>query len=295
MINNIVLKFISRKVCSFEEIHKSLRIDVTTLSGILDKLQDSGEIYKDRSLYYSTRKCGLIPARITRLCRTYGFAIDKANGEEYYIAGRSMKGALPNDAVILKEIKSKGESKEAIVINVAKKGECFFSGTIKKTTGTIKKTKGRSYIIADSMLDYNVYCKNAKSVVNNSKVVAKIIGRTKNHRDMTAIVVADFGDAKRASVCSDAILYANGVKSEFSKNVLSESVEFLKKGISNEEIIGRVDLRDDCVFTIDSYDTKDIDDAVSVERVNGGYKLYVHIADVSHYVKCDSQIDKEAF
>lgn len=108
---------------------------------------------------------------------------------------------------------------------------------------------------------------------------------------MTAV----FGSSQLAAVCCEAILADNGIEKQFPFQVLEEARRIQEKGISQREIDGRLDLRGEIIFTIDGADTKDIDDAVSLVRLEDGWELGVHIADVSHYVRPRSALDAEAF
>ena len=101
-----------------------------------------------------------------------------------------------------------------------------------------------------------------------------------------------FGDAEDPSSAVSAILFSSGITTEFDKDVIAEAAALSSPG--EKEIMHRLDLRDEIVFTIDSEYAKDLDDAISVKRIEDGWMLGVHIADVSHYVKSQSATDREA-
>ena len=98
----------------------------------------------------------------------------------------------------------------------------------------------------------------------------------------------------RAKICADAIIDQNGIRTEFPKEVLAEAEKIRKTKITDKDLKGRLDLRGTSICTIDGADAKDLDDAISVSRTRLGYRLGVHIADVSHYVKAGSAMDREA-
>ena len=104
-----------------------------------------------------------------------------------------------------------------------------------------------------------------------------------------------FGTGERARICADAIIVRCGIPTQFPPEVLAQAEEISKMTVTQEDIDQRLDLRDEPIFTIDSADAKDLDDAISVKRTEKGYKLGVHIADVSHYVKAKTPIDEEAY
>ena len=128
------------------------------------------------------------------------------------------------------------------------------------------------------------------------KVGAVLTGRGGRHMDHRAAVTERFGSSDYACECAKAILYGRDVRQEFPDEVLQEASAYDNAQIDPAEAAHRMDLRGLPIFTIDSAETKDIDDAISLMRLqSGGYELGVHIADVSHYVRPDTALDGEAF
>ena len=111
---------------------------------------------------------------------------------------------------------------------------------------------------------------------------------------LTARILKVYGKAASAKVCADAIIDANGIPKKFKKETLREAEKLSREPITPAERKKRADLREQLIFTIDGADAKDLDDAISVEKDGAGWKLGVHIADVSHYVKEGSLVDEEA-
>ena len=127
------------------------------------------------------------------------------------------------------------------------------------------------------------------------KVGFLITHRGERHNAHRAAVVEKFGSSDYASECAKAILYGRSVRLEFPPEVLEEARAYDNATIDHAEAAQRLDLRGIPIFTIDSAETKDIDDAISLQKLeNGGYELGVHIADVSHYVRPGSALDEEA-
>ncbi len=116
-----------------------------------------------------------------------------------------------------------------------------------------------------------------------------------HERKLYCRVLSIYGKANSAKICADAIIDRYGIPSEFSKGLRAEAKRVSEEPITAEEIAKRRDLRDEAILTIDSADAKDLDDAISVKKTENGWTLGVHIADVSHYVREGSELDKEAF
>ena len=128
------------------------------------------------------------------------------------------------------------------------------------------------------------------------KVGAILTNRGQRHMDHRCAVAERFGTSDRAAECAKAVLYGRDVRQEFPEEVLAEAHAYDNALIDPAEAAHRADLRGLPIFTIDSAETKDIDDAISLMKTqNGGYELGVHIADVSHYVRPDTALDKEAY
>lgn len=110
-----------------------------------------------------------------------------------------------------------------------------------------------------------------------------------------ADLIKNLGSSESTASRIDALVFTNGIKTEFDAETLIEA-ESIPSKISESEIASRLDLRNEKIITIDGDDSKDFDDAISIRKLpNGGYKLGVHIADVSYYVKTASHLDKEAY
>jgi ribonuclease R len=126
------------------------------------------------------------------------------------------------------------------------------------------------------------------------KVSFTIKSRGSKHHLHVAEITGVYGSSQSAAVCVNAYLEEKNIITRFSDEAVAESLA-CGTDISESDIRGRLDLRDSPIFTIDGSDTKDIDDAINIERTSDGYRLGVHIADVSHYVTPKSALDDEAF
>ena len=255
----------------------------------LDALKQSGKISVNKKHVVSLKERGeLVPAAIISLSKGFAFARATADRKDYFIHADRLKGAMVGDQVILKNIRSseRGPSAEVDKIEIRKN---------RSTTGTVVKLAGGYEIRPDSAIRYNIPVdkKDAKNLKHGDKVQVGLY--RKQERDkLFAKVTKVYGKANSAKICADAIIDQNGIPHVFSKAVQEEAQALAGRQVTAQDLKGRLDLRKTTVFTIDGEDAKDLDDAISVSRTKTGYKLGVHIADVSHYVKTGSAIDEEA-
>lgn len=152
-------------------------------------------------------------------------------------------------------------------------------------------------IVPDMLSKYAMTFENPMRLElhEGDKVVAQVTKRGNRHSEHVCEIVSSYGSSMKASACAMSVLEVNGLTPVFPSEVIYEAREVSDYSRIKDEIPGRLDLRDKPIFTIDGADTKDIDDAISVELTKTGYLLGVHIADVSHYVQPKSQLDNEAF
>lgn len=291
----------TKQPLGFMDIKKKLNIrrnEFGQFSECLQELEENGTVYPQRGRYTLTKALGLIPAQIVKLNGTFGFARPVADEEQpdaepapdVFIPGRALKGAMPGDFVVLRPIPSRGTSPEGEVARITGYGKCLFTG--------VYHTDGRiSEVLPDRLVKFAIPVPKADSAAakDGDKVLAEISARGERHSDHRARVLQVFGSAERAQACCESVVAVHGIRTDFPKPVLDEAEQVSRAGIAPEELQNRLDLRGEIIFTIDGADTKDIDDAVSIEKTADGWKLGVHIADVSHYVRPRSKLDEEAF
>ncbi len=261
----------------------------------LEGMKKFGDITNKKGVWRLKNAEKYFQATITRVTPRSGFMTDES-GElpvEYFVRGRDMKGSIPGDIVLAKKTAEADESHrnpEAVVFAVLQESENLL-------TGVIVAEGNRFMVMPDRLCDEPLYIAKAgsKPLHVGDKVAFTIKKRGERHFDHTVAIADAFGSAENAKSSAEAYMLVNGLHTEFPDEVLAEAAKLDMDEPDAEEIDRRIDLRGEPIFTIDSADTKDIDDAVSITKVNGGYKLGVHIADVSHYVKKGSKIDEEAF
>ena len=254
-----------------------------------DQLRSEGIVMMRKGMkaaLCSKMKC--FPGKVTRLSRTFGFA-ETDSGVEYFIPGKCMLGAMPGDRVLITDIASRSGEPEGEIVDIIE----FGSNII---TGRIEAADGENYLVPDTATKNHIRIVHSESIKceNGDKVLAEIVFRGRRHAEHKVKITAVFGSSEYASSCASSILAMHGAPTGFSDEALKETRKIYEGGVQEYCFNNREDLRDLCIFTIDSAESKDLDDAVSVEKNEHGYRLGVHIADVSHYVKGNSALDKEA-
>lgn len=234
----------------------------------------------------SRMKCH--PGVVTRLSRTFGFA-SADDGIEYFIPGKCMLGAMPGDRVLISDIPSRTGEPEGEIVDIIQEGSSVMAGRI-------EFVDGKPYLVPDTASKNHMIIVNEGGVPfsNGDKALAEIVYRGRRHSEHKVKITLVFGSSEYASSCAASILMIHGAPVEFPEDALKEAKKISEGGVQEYCFNNREDLRDMCIFTIDGAESKDLDDAVSVEKTEKGYRLGVHIADVSHYVKGNSALDKEA-
>ncbi len=246
--------------------------------------------YTKKGKYILLKNCpGIKIGRLSINKKGFGFVIlDKE--DDIYVDKKNMHDAI-NDDIVLVEIFTSGVRKEAKVVRVIKRelkdlvgeivydedGRCFANLNDEKKPITVELTKDST---KDCVEGHKVLVKIIKELGKNKYLgeVAKIIGH-KNDPGTDILTIA----------------YKHGIYEEFPEEVEKE-LEDIPNEVDEKELKGRRDLTDLTIFTIDGDDTKDIDDAISIKKLeNGNYELGVHIADVSNYVKENTALGDSAY
>lgn len=257
--------------------------------GSLHKLEKSGDIAVDQKhrVRYLPPEKG-VKAQLISLSSGFGFARTE-DGKDVFVPGSSLKGAFIGDSVLLTGVKDQEKGLFGKIKRITEQGR-------NSVTGTIRMDERGAHVVPDAAIRFNldVRPKDLNGAKDGDKVaVTPELDKYGEWR--FAKVYSIFGDSQSARVCADAIIEAAGIPNMFSETVLLQAKTAADRSIEEAEITARLDLRAEPIFTIDGADAKDLDDAICVKKTQGGFELGVHIADVSHYVKENTALDREAY
>lgn len=268
----------------------------------MKKLEDAlAEMKQHNDIAYKKGSCWIkhpetyFKAEVSRVSQRSGFVKQLGDmPQEYFVRGRDMCGAIPGDIVLAKMTSPADDihhSPEAVVLAVLEETDALL-------TGVIVAEGNKLMVLPDRLCsDPLVIAKVSKAAAMHvgDKVVFSIKKRGERHMDHTVNIVDVFGSSDTAKAGAEAYMMSNRLHVNFPDDVLLEAAKLDIDEPDGDEILRRLDLRGEPIFTIDGADTKDIDDAVSISKTDRCYKLGVHIADVSHYVPRGCKIDEEAF
>ncbi len=259
----------------------------------LGRLEKDGYIIRTRKNKYGLPEMMNLTRGVIRLsARGYGLLLPEEPGRpEIFVYGKKLNGAMHNDKVMvrIREPEMDGQRPEGTVIRVISRAN-------QQMVGTYRKGRSLAQVIPDDRRQiYPIYVRPSKKikVSNGDKVLVTITAWPDGENAAEGKILEVLGGKGQPGTDLQVLLKKHGLATEFPRPLLQEA-EKVALPVSPEEISRRRDLRDLPMVTIDGEDAKDLDDAVSVSRIPAGYRLGVHIADVSHYVKDDSRLDKEA-
>lgn len=222
----------------------------------------------------------------------FGFVITEDEEPDIYVSARSMGGAMNGDRVLAELLpQGRGNSREGIIIKVVERNT-------KELVGTFEKSKRFGFVVPDDRRigdDIFVRKKDFRGAQRGDKVMVQITRYPDKENSAEGKITEIISRSGQAGGDIKALMRGYGLRETFPSRVNAEAKAVSKAGVGQEELRGRRDLREKTTITIDGADSKDFDDAVSIELLPGGnYLLGVHIADVAHYVKEGGYLDQEA-
>ncbi|MCM0648405.1 ribonuclease R [Clostridium swellfunianum] len=298
-IREAVVEFMrekSYKPISIYELAYAMNIEKSDFKMFQDVIYDmekDGEIIKTRTEHYGVpEKMGLVVGKLQGHQKGYGFVIPEISEPDVFIPISAMGGAMHGDKVIAKITREENEGKrrEGEIIRIIKRGN-------KTIIGTYEDSKNFGFVVADDRRIYqDIFIPKAER--NGAKtgqvVIVEITEWPDKRRNPEGRVVEILGSKGDRGIDILTIIKKHGLPEEFPQKV-EAFAENIPNEIPEEEYSRREVLRDLRMVTIDGEDAKDLDDAVSIEKLpNNNYRLGVHIADVSHYVKEKNPLDREA-
>jgi len=281
---------------SYRQIQKRLKISSpkrkSELEHILLKLLKAGQIQMPNDYsFQAVVKPDYVTGRIDYVSRDFGFLVSEELDEDLKISNKRMKQALHGDTVRVQIHKRNSGKLEGEVAEVLERGQTEF-------VGRIEVSSRFAFVIADNRkMHYDIFVrlKDLNQAEHGEKVIVELLGWDESGRSPMGRVKERLGQAGEHQTEMHAIMAEYGLPVHFPKEVEAEA-EQIPTEILESEIQMRRDFRDVPTFTIDPADAKDFDDALSFSKLeNGHYEIGVHIADVTHYVKPNTKLEKEAY
>ena len=261
----------------------------------LDELVREAVVCQRQGVFFTVRSGRADKAllcKVVKLGKNFAFVMLEDGTSDIFIPGRFTKGAMPGDDVLVEKFEHprvEGSDEGAILAILTEKNDLV---------GTVRRVEGRLRFVPDDCPAITMPlardCEGGAK--DGDKVAVEILNRGNRQEDHRVGVAMRFGSSDEAKRCAKALLYAKDIRTRFPDKVRDEAKKFEGAEVSEKDCEGRMDLRALPIFTIDSAETKDIDDAISLTKTSdGGFELGVHIADVSNYVKPGTELDNEAF
>lgn len=266
--------------------------DREQLKQILDELVAEGKISITKKGKYTKLEKGLVRGIFESNARGFGFVTVEGEEEDYFIPENAVGDAMYHDVVLMQVVipyAEPGKRKEGKVIKVLERG-------ITQVVGTFQKSRNFGFVVPDNQRfekDIFLSKSESKNLSEGHKVVVKIIDYGGDGKNPEGKVLEVLGHANDPRVDILSVIKAYDVPLEFPQEVMQQ-VKRVNDEVFEREKAGRMDIRGWQTVTIDGEDAKDLDDAITLTRQDGGYQLGVHIADVSHYVTEGSALDQEA-
>ena len=285
-------KYVPMKAKEIATILGVPKKDMDSFKKALDNLELEFKIGKNKKNRYRVIEENFEQGTFRRNQKGFGFVKLENRDDEIYISKENTNNALNGDRVIIEILEEKNKIKNA-------------EGKIKRivkhekdtVVGTFQNNKIFGFVVPDDRsfgTDIFISKSNFGKARNNHKVLVQITKYPQKGKKAEGKIIEVLGEPNQAGIDMLSLIKEYNLPSVFPEAVIEEAKKCGNK-IDKKDMPNRVDLRDDIIFTIDGEDAKDLDDAVKVSKLkNGNYKLDVHIADVSYYVKDGSVLDREA-
>jgi ribonuclease R len=286
------------RILSFRDLARAFRVapeEEDEFRAVLDGLERKGEIVQVRGEKYSAiEHSNSVAGRLTVRPEGFGFVLVD-DGPDLFVPRAGMHGAMDGDTVLAREERPRSRGKT--------RGPEKTSGTVVKVldrarervVGRFERQEGKSIVIPyDPRIDALIRIPEGKArgARDREIVEVRLTAFPDARRVAHGVVEERIGFLGQPGVDIEIVLRSHGLPTRFPEPVLAEAEKYPEE-VTEEDLLGRKDFRERRIVTIDGETAKDFDDAVEVERTAAGYRLGVHIADVSHYVREGTALDDE--
>ncbi len=293
-----ILNFMKKKnyiPLTKEELAVALNVHFNSLKKffkILDSLVNSKKISLNDFRYSIYEKKEILKGKITFTPKGNAFFVSEEDIDDIFIPKKELNHANHNDDVEIEIIKEKGVNSKAEgrVIKVLNRNSNLI-------VGTFTENKNFGFVVPDDIkCNYDIFIKKGdkNGAKTDDKVVCKLVEFPDKKKNPEGVIIEIIGNKNDKNAQIISLLKDMEIPYKFS-NKINKELEELSQMDFKKEFKNRVDFRNLFTVTIDGADAKDFDDAISIDKKGNDYVLYVHIADVSHYVKKDSKLDREAY
>lgn len=279
----------SNTPASHEHLMSILNVTVGEFISVVDSLMAEGKLFTTKKHKLALpEQIGLITGRLQATAKGFGFLLPDDKSADVFLPAASLAGALNGDKIVVRTVESRGNSREGEIVAITERANT-------RVVGTVEKSQRGYVLVPDSnklAQEFPVPKGKLMGAMEKHKVVCDIVYT--NNEQAYASVCEILGFATDIGTDVLSIIRQHNIPEEFTKAALNYA-RSVPEQINPDDISRREDLRNVTIVTIDGEDAKDLDDAISLEKLsNGHYMLGVHIADVSHYVKEGTPLDKDA-
>ncbi|HKM00102.1 MAG TPA: ribonuclease R [Mobilitalea sp.] len=276
-----------KDIAGILQVPKEAKHELKTL---LDYMISQGIIVLDAQNRYKKPGDDIISGIYSGTQRGFGFVILEDEEQDIFIPENATNGAMHGDRVnITISDEQNGRRKEGVIVSILERAKT-------EVVGTFEKSKNFGFVVPDNLKlgrDIFIAKENTKGAVNGHKVVVKITNYGDATQNPEGKVIEILGHINDPGVDIMSIVKAYELPVEFPEDVM-QVLNYVPDEINPADIINRMDIRELQTVTIDGEDAKDLDDAITLTKEGENYRMGVHIADVTHYVKEGAAIDKEA-
>ncbi len=268
-------------------IAKQIGVNKEIVENTIKKLLDQGEVLLSKNGKIAPIELlKLKKGEVANKSRDYIFVKVKGVSRDFFIPPDKTFGAISGDVVLIRQI---GGNNEAEVVKIVEKVN-------RKVVGVVKEDEVGTFVEADRFTK-PIYIKASElnGSEKNDLVVVEITYQPSNNGALQGRVLEILGKSDDKAILEQALIKDSNIPTKFSEDAIKQCDEIEEK-VSEKEKKDRLDLTKEIIFTIDGADARDLDDAVSIKKLeNGHFELGVHIADVGNYVKMDTPLDSDAF